>query len=143
MNFEISKSYKYLESALNARAVRQDLIASNIANVDTPYYRPRDIDFEHLLAEKANEEFKHDTDKKLELAKTSEGKSLGPVDDESGKPTIFFRDGHMAKNDGNSVDLDVETTELSKNGVMYNALTQVLIKQGQIFKAVVDSSKNL
>ena len=144
MDFEISKSLKYVESALNGRAVRQDLIASNIANVDTPYYKSRDIDFENVLAKKAEEEFGSDKSKTLELAKTSEGKSLNPVDsDDSNRPTIFFRDGHLTKNDGNSVDLDVETTELAKNSVMYKALTAVLTKQTTMFKAVIDSSKNI
>jgi flagellar basal-body rod protein FlgB len=143
MDFEISKSFKYLESALNARALRQDLIASNIANVDTPYYRPKDIDFENILNQKAHEEFGKDKPKELELAKTSEGKNLEPLDTNNNQPTIFYRDGHLAKNDGNSVDLDVETTELSKNGIMYSALTAALKKESMLFKAVVDSSKNI
>jgi flagellar basal-body rod protein FlgB len=143
MGFEITKSYKYLESALNARALRQDLIASNIANVDTPYYRPKDVDFENILNEKAQEEFSNEKSEKLELAKSSEGKSLEGLEGSSNQPTIFYRDGHLAKNDGNSVDLDVETTELSKNSIMYNALTAALKKEGTLFKAVVDASKNL
>ncbi|MGZ8548992.1 MAG: flagellar basal body rod protein FlgB, partial [Sulfuricurvum sp.] len=35
-----------MKSAMDYRAARQDMIASNIANVDTPNYRPRDIRFE-------------------------------------------------------------------------------------------------
>ena len=47
---QINNATKYLEMALNARALRQDLISSNIANVDTPFYRSKDIDFETMLA---------------------------------------------------------------------------------------------
>jgi flagellar basal-body rod protein FlgB len=139
--FEINKSFKYLESALSARAIRQDLISSNIANVDTPYYRPKDIDFETALAQKAAQEFgkKPQT---LELAKTTPNMMDG-VEDDPSKPTIFFRDGHLTRNDGNSVDLDVETTELSKNSTMYNALIEALKKESAIFKAVITSSKNI
>jgi len=39
----------FLEKSLEFRKIRQDLIASNIANADTPYYRPRDIRFEEAL----------------------------------------------------------------------------------------------
>jgi len=141
MGFEISKSFKYLESAISARAIRQDLISGNIANADTPYYKPRDIDFESALIAQANKEFSHKTPK-LELAKT-DSKMMDPIEDDPSKPTIFFRDGHLARNDGNSVDLDVETTELSKNSVMYNATIEALKKDASIFRAVLTASKNI
>ena len=140
--FEISKSVKYLESALSARAIRQDLIASNIANADTPYYRPKDIDFETALAQKAAQEFGDKKPQKLELAKTTPNMMDG-VEDDPSKPTIFFRDGHLARNDGNSVDLDIETTEMSKNATMYNALIEALKKETAMFQAVIASSKNI
>jgi flagellar basal-body rod protein FlgB len=142
MSFEISKSVKYLESSLNYRAIRQDLIAGNISNADTPYYKARDIDFEDMLSKKAKEEF-NKNDKKLALARTSENMMAGIDEENSDKPTIFFRDGHLARNDGNTVDLDVETTELSKNSMMYNASIEALKKQASIFKAVISSSKNI
>ena len=144
MSFEITKSFKYLESAISARAIKQDLIAGNIANADTPYYRPRDLDFETALSKKVAEEFGNKTtEQKLELAKT-DSKMMDPVDDfDPSKPTIYIRDGHLARNDGNSVDLDVETTELSKNNMMYNAVIEALKKETQIFKAVISASKNI
>ena len=140
MSFQISISDKYLESAIAARAIRQDLISGNIANADTPYYKPRDIDFETALIKQANKEFSHS--KKLELAKT-DPKMMDPIEDDPSKPTIFFRDGHLARNDGNSVDLDVETTELSKNNIMYNATIEALKKDASIFRAVLTASKNI
>jgi len=144
MSFEISKSFKYLESAINARAIKQDLIAGNIANADTPYYRPRDLDFETALSKKAAEEYNNQSvEQKLELAKT-DSKMMDSIDEfDPSKPTVFIRDGHLTRNDGNSVDLDVETTELSKNNMMYNALIEALKKETQIFKAVISASKNI
>jgi len=142
MSFEITNSFKYMESAISARAIRQDLISSNIANVDTPFYKSRDIDFETALMKKAEEEFGGEKEKKLELAIT-DSKMIQPNEDSDYKPTIFFRDGHLSRNDGNDVDLDVETTELSKNSVMYNAVVEALKKESQIFKAVISSTKNI
>lgn len=52
MGFVTSKSNELLEAGLNARALRQDLVSSNIANIDTPFYKARDIDFETALIEK-------------------------------------------------------------------------------------------
>ena len=142
MSFEISKSMKYLEQSIHYRAIRQDLISGNIANADTPYYKARDISFEDMLAKEAKKEFEKD-DKKLELARTTPNMMAGIDEENSDKPTIFFRDGHLARNDGNTVDLDVETTELSKNNMMYNADIEALKKEVAIFKAVITASKNI
>ncbi|MDR3347183.1 MAG: flagellar basal body rod protein FlgB [Helicobacteraceae bacterium] len=139
---EINRSNKYIEAALNARATRQDLISSNLANVDTPFYRSKDIHFEGMLSEQANAEFNRNFKKKLALAQTSP-MHLQPKPSMPEKPVLFYRDGHMARNDANTVDLDVETSELSKNGVMYNALTSAYQKNRAIFSAVIEASKNV
>ncbi|EDM23217.1 flagellar basal body rod protein FlgB [Caminibacter mediatlanticus TB-2] len=142
MAFEISKSFGIMEQALHYRKIRQDMIASNIANADTPFYRPKDIRFEDALQEEINKKFNKPS-KKLELAKTNP-MHLEPKDiEDSYKPIVFFRDGHLARNDGNSVDIDVETTEMAKNNIAYNATIQALKKDIEIFKAVIDSSKNI
>lgn len=141
--FDYSKARPLVAEALNYRSLRQDLIASNIANVDTPMYRPREINFEEMMAKKAREVFGQGRNLELKIAQTQNGHLDKFEDMDSNRATIFFRDGHMARNDGNSVDLDVETTELSKNGVMYNALVSALKKHGQTMKAVIDSAKSL
>jgi flagellar basal-body rod protein FlgB len=56
---------------------------------------------------------------------------------------VFFRDGHLARNDGNSVDIDVEMTEMAKNSMAYNATLEALRKDITLFKAVIDSTRNL
>ncbi len=139
---QITKSFELMKEALDYRAMRQDMIASNIANADTPFYRPKDIRFEEKLAEEKRKAFGYDSHK-LELAKTS-SKHLGGVDESAAsKAKVFFRDGHMARNDGNSVDLDVETSEMAKNSIMYNALINGMKKQAGIFRAVIDYSGKL
>ncbi|HLD23942.1 MAG TPA: flagellar basal body rod protein FlgB [Sulfuricurvum sp.] len=138
MGLTISRSHDLMKSALDYRAARQDIIAGNIANADTPFYRPKDISFEDTLAQKSAEIFR-DKSQTLQMAHTN-GAHLGPVDSGSTKATTFFRDGHMARNDGNSVDLDVETTEMAKNSTMFNALTAALKKDSNLFKSVIDAS---
>ena len=58
MSIEISKTHTLLAEAMDYRAARQDMIASNIANADTPYYKPRDICFKEALIAKKNELYK-------------------------------------------------------------------------------------
>jgi flagellar basal-body rod protein FlgB len=139
MSIEISKTHGLLTEAMDYRAARQDMIASNIANADTPYYRPRDVRFEEALIAKKNELYKNDSHA-LKMAQT-DTKHLSPKDEGSAlKPTLYYRDGHMARNDGNSVDLDVETTEMSKNSIMFNALVMAAKKDKAIFQSVIDAS---
>jgi len=142
MSIEISKTAALASAALDYRVMRQEMIASNIANADTPFYKPRDIRFEEaLVAKKA--EILHDNSKQLKMAQTN-AKHLQPKDEVSSlKPIIYFRDGHMARNDGNSVDIDVETTEMSKNTIMFNALVKAKKKDGAIFKSVIAASQRV
>ena len=139
---EISKAHNFMVSALNSRATRQKLIASNIANIDTPFYKSRDIAFEKALSNEAKKAFGEEKNTELEMAKTS-SKHFDGETDEVTKPTIFFRDGHASRNDGNSVDLDIETTEMSKNNIMYKALVSGLRKESTIFRAVISASEKI
>ena len=142
MAFNITKTFPILEKSLVYRQLRQDMIASNIANADTPFYKPRDIRFEEAL-EAEKEKIYNKSNKKLELARTSP-MHLEPKDfDDPFKPIVFFRDGHLERNDGNSVDIDVETSEMAKNMVAYNATVAAIKKEIQIFNAVLEYSKNI
>ena len=142
MSVQISRTTSLLTDALNYRSMRQDMIASNISNVDTPNYKPRDISFEQTLIAKKEELLKSDKNQ-LQMAVT-DTKDIAPKSEtNSYKPTLFFRDGHMARNDGNSVDIDVETTEMSKNSIMYNAVVSAYRKDRAIFQSVIEASQKV
>lgn len=142
VSIQISRTHSLIKDALDYRAMRQDMIASNIANADTPYYRPRDISFEDALrAKKADLLNEHSNE--LPLAQTNSAHIPLQEEKSSYKAKTFFRDGHMARNDGNSVDIDVETTEMSKNSIMFNALIQANKKDAMIFKDVIDASSKI
>lgn len=134
------KAKPLLEQALAARTLRQELIASNIANIDTPYYKSKDVDFETVLIQKAKEMYGNPEPKPLQMANTHQSHLKGSDSNDNHKGTIYLRDGHMARNDGNTVDLDVETTEMSKNALMIDAITQAMKKKSAIFKSVIEAS---
>jgi len=140
MVYTTTKAKPLMEAALTGRAQRQDMISSNIANIDTPFYKARDIDFESALIEKTKEMYKNNDVEKLKMAKTDDKHMHAYQNIDNSRSTIYLRDGHLARNDGNTVDLDVETTELSKNSVMFNALTAALKKNSNIFKSVLEAS---
>ena len=142
MSISISKAAALATTALDYRAARQDMIASNIANADTPGYKPRDVRFEDALAAKRAEIF-HDDSKQLKMAQTDDKHIKFKNESSSFKPTLYFRAGHMARNDGNSVDIDVETTEMSKNSIMFDAIIKAKKKDGAIFKSVIEASQKI
>lgn len=139
MAVTISRAADITSAALDYRAMRQDMISSNIANADTPFYKPRDISFEDTLRAKKAEIFSQDSES-LKMATTDE-KHLKPAHESSTlQASTFFRDGHMARNDGNSVDIDVETTEMSKNSIMFDALISAKKKDSAIYTSVIEAS---
>jgi flagellar basal-body rod protein FlgB len=142
MSIEISRSANLTTWAMDVRSQRQKLISSNIANADTPFYKPRDIDFKQAFEAKRAEIFK-DNSKTLKMASTNDKHLKPEAQTSSLKPALYYRDGHMARNDGNSVDIDVETTEMSKNSIMFNALVQAKRKDSMIFKSVIEASQKL
>ena len=142
MSIQISRTHGLIADALDYRAARQDMIASNIANADTPFYKPRDIRFEEALVAK-KEALLQDNSQQLAMAQTNAGHIAPQAETSNYKPTLYFRDGHMARNDANSVDIDVETTEMSKNSIMFNALIQANKKEGMIFKSVIEASQKV
>ncbi len=130
--------------ALHYRHTRSDLISSNIANIDTPFYKAKDISFEQALALEAKKLQEAHTPT-LAMAQTDSAhlQALQTDGNDLENATIFMRPNHAQRNDGNSVDLDVETTQMSKNAIMINALSNALKKRISLMKTVIDSTSRL
>ncbi len=135
---EISKSYDLLAKSLDYRADRAKIISSNIANIDTPYYKAKDISFEGELLSEARKLYGQDS-QELELAKT-DPRHMDLDDDDSTGVKYYLRATHAQRNDANTVDLDIETTELSKNQMMYQASMSALQKESRFLKSIIDAS---
>ena len=116
----------YLEpykQALNLRTHRQQVLASNIANADTPYYKARDFDFREAYATAMG---KREASGHLGLTRTHAGHlpmSLGGALD---AVNLQYRTEHQSAVDGNTVDMDVERAEIANNALQYQVLTTFL-----------------
>ncbi len=137
---QMSKSFDLLSKALDYRVTRAKLISANIANIDTPYYKAKDIYFEKVLSKEAKKIFNNEED--LKLARTNK-RHMEFTDEDENRANYFLRATHTQRNDANTVDLDIETTELSKNQSMFNAITATLQKQATIFKSILDASSKV
>ena len=118
---------------LNFRGERQKVISSNIANIDTPDYKTKDLKFKNELDKSNHEE-------QLRLARTHNNHL--PLMDSSNKNSmeLYEVQGLEEQNDGNNVNLDTQMSNMSKNSIMFGALQNSIKKDSMWFKTVIDSS---
>ena len=116
--------------ALKGLSARQQVISSNIANVDTPGYSAKQLDFETTLKRTLNQ-----TNNKLALAKTSSSH----LDTYSSVATLFNtsnRSGGTYREDGNNVDIDTELIDMSETNLRYQAISQGISSKLLLLKSI-------
>jgi flagellar basal-body rod protein FlgB len=105
-----------LTKAANLRGYRQELLASNIANADTPNYKARDVDFKAALAGAISGR----ASGALAMSRTAEkhlGGEGGAVPAAPYGAQMLYRTEFQAAVDGNTVNMDVERSAFAENAV--------------------------
>lgn len=111
----INNALDFQQAALGLRAHRQQILAGNIANADTPNYKARDFDFSTALKEAVSGRSAGN----LALSKTVSGHFSGGT--ETGPARLMYRTPVQASVDGNTVEMDVERAQFAENAVQYEA----------------------
>ena len=117
-----------LDAALGAAGKRQEVLANNLANVNTPGYKRMDVNFDDTLAQA------------IASAKNGEASN----DDVFGSllPQVQAdRDAVSVRADGNSVDVDQEMSFLAENNIRYNALVQLSSNKIDTLKYVISDGR--
>jgi len=114
-----SNEFKPIQDALNLRAYRQQILASNIANADTPNYKARDIDFAKELQRAQGVQAG-----RLGMAATS----VNHLQASGGmlNAQALYRAPVQPSVDGNTVDMDVERSQFADNAIHYQFLVEHL-----------------
>ena len=101
-----------LENGLSYASLKQKTIAQNIANVDTPNYKAKDVSFSKMLSDAQ--------DSYIKAYRTNEKH----IDFQSNAqtPGVYTNSDLSYRENGNSVDMDKEQASLAKNTIYYNAL---------------------
>ncbi len=129
----IGKLNEYMgfnEAALNLRAQRQQLLASNIANADTPNYKARDIDFASAL--QAVVARSGGTPPAGTLAQTAPAHmpvNTGTGDFLPNGTPVQYRIAAQGAADNNTVDMDVERNQFADNAIRYEAAVTFINSQ--------------
>jgi len=109
---------------MNYRSFRQQVISSNLANVDTPGYKAKETTFEDAL--ESSRLTLRTTDEKHLKKSVTEG-------------TYQVKDDPFSRigNDSNTVDIDREMMKLNQNQIMFDASAEVISNKIQELKDVI------
>jgi flagellar basal-body rod protein FlgB len=114
----ISATGENIAHYMDLLARRQRLVATNIANADTPGYRTQDIDFH------------------FEFLSAS-----GKPPAMRGQPNVVGVDGLMVRNDGNDVSIDREARLLAENALRFSVASQLLRGQFKTLRAAIHEGR--
>ena len=117
MNGKLDDYLSFHSQALLLRSQRQQVLASNIANADTPNYKARDFDFAAAL----------------------NAATAGTAGAGRAAPALQYRTGAQGSLDGNSVDLDAERAQFADNAVRYEAALRVLNQEIKTMLSAIQS----
>lgn len=114
MRFDLDKYVKLNEQAVYVRARRTEMLASNLANADTPDYKAKDLDFKGILRQVQGMG-------PASTLKTTQPGHIQPGGQNAKDAESLFRQPFQASIDGNTVDPQIEKAQFSENAVQYQA----------------------
>lgn len=124
-----SDTIQTLDDALNYASSKNRAISNNIANVDTPGYKAKDVEFKHVLNDELNTSFE---------AKRTQANHLPFNQLHIDKPfQTVTRQNTMYNHNGNNVDIDKEMAQLAKNQIYYQALADRMNGKFSSLKTVI------
>lgn len=127
-----SNTIQTLENALNYSSTKQKVIAQNIANADTPNYKAKDVQFKNSFQTELEASINaYRTDNRHYAFKITPPVTSG----------IVTKNSRQYNNNGNSVDIDQEMSDLATNQIYYNALTERLSGKFQSLQNVIRGGK--
>ena len=111
-----------MERILDVLSARNSVLASNLANSDTPGYKASDFDFRRVMVDA--------------IAEFEERGRVSPM----APPDLYETPAINPSQDGNSVSMEVEMTKMSENTMLYSVMAQLLgMKLGLVRSAVTDA----
>ncbi|ROP49401.1 flagellar basal-body rod protein FlgB [Enterobacter sp. BIGb0383] len=113
---KLDAAFRFQQEALNLRAQRQEILAANIANADTPGYQARDVDFSSEL-KKVMERGRAENSG-VSLALTS-SRHIPAQTISTPSVDLLYRIPDQPALDGNTVDMDRERTQFADNSLQY------------------------
>lgn len=127
INSNIYNYVNVLDKAADAAWTRNEVISNNIANVNTPNFKRKDVEFEkYLLAELGGAD------------SATLSKAVANLELDSLNATMYTDSSVLSyRLDGNNVDIDTENVELASNQLKYQTLVQSIGKEFSMIKSAM------
>jgi len=122
----------FYEQVLSLRAQRQQLLASNIANADTPNYKAVDIDFNSAMQSALQQV----NVAELNLTNSNHVPNTGTI----GNADIKERASKQNSLDGNTVDMDIERSQFTENALQYEAAITLINNHFKNIASVIQNN---
>ena len=132
----IDNALSFQQRALDLRAYRQEVLAGNIANADTPNYKARDFDFSTALQNAVAGR----AEGTLSMERTDPGHLSGSAG--SGPVRLMYRTPVQASVDGNTVEMDTERAQFAENAFQYQAGLTFITHQIKMLSAALQSQSS-
>ena len=130
---KLDAALNFNREALNLRAQRQEVLASNIAHADTPNYKARDIDFSSRLSDAVE---RGRASQSMNMAVTS-SRHIRAEAQAMPDQNLLYRVPNQSSIDGNTVEMDVERINFADNALRYESnLTVIGAKIKTLLSAV-------
>lgn len=127
---------KALAASLNFRQLRQEIIASNIANAETPDYKAKRVEFEEALANAI------DVDEVRKMGQSDKRHyQLGSGGFNHLSPRVVEDSNGEVNEDGNTVNRDEEMSKMVENRLFYDASVNLLNKKLSLMKYILNSER--
>lgn len=115
---KLDEALQFHQTALRLRSERQQVLASNIANADTPNYKARDVDFNSALRQAMSTASSPPAGV---LVKTSPNHLSGNAGTTASGAQLLYSTAAQGSVDGNTVDMDAERAKFADNALRYEA----------------------
>jgi len=136
LDIKNSKTVQALAAALKMREMRMEVIASNIANAETPGYKAKRLDFEESLQRAL------DVDGHLKMKSTDDRHfNVGSGGFNNLEPQVYNDPSGVVTPNGNTVNREQEMVRMQENRLMYDAAVQLLNKKLGQMKYVLSTEK--
>ena len=127
-------NFKVLEKSLNAYTERAEALAGNIANVNTPNYKRKDVKFESFL-EKA---LRDDGTSVIGMRTNEKHFQIGTSNLLDNVQANFIEEnGTSMRVDGNNIDIEKEKVEQTKNNIRYQFATNRISQNFTLLRNVI------
>lgn len=132
----IGDNFDFNQTALALRQQRQEVLAANIANADTPHFKARDFDFTKALQEAMG------GSGSLRLPPTelnlTAARHIPGMADTKATAELLYRQPYQPSLDGNTVDMDVERVQFADNTARYQADLSIISARLKSLRSVFE-----